>query len=198
VGIIDKVSDLSNELIKEDVTPINPFGMESYFVDSDVKDDEHPIRVTCSHGRITYTNLNTLTDKFNIIDKYKVAVIRLNPDRGGNSTSKTFAVLGKPMIIPKGEACSTTYLIVNTFDTVDEAQNFVSFLSTKLIRFLVLITLSGNSITSGNFSFVPNVSFNESYDDEKLNKMYGLTDSEINYIDTLIREKNIEEYLEED
>ncbi len=68
-----------------------------------------------------------------------------------------------------------------------EAENMVNFLKTKFCRFLVSITLLTQNITKAKFIFVPNLPMNESWDDQKLYKKYGLTQEEINYIESMIR-----------
>ena len=67
------------------------------------------------------------------------------------------------------------------------ANNLVSYIKTNFVRFLMLQTLSSIHITKNSFQFVPLQNFNEEWTDEKLYKKYGLTQEEIDFIESMIR-----------
>ena len=85
------------------------------------------------------------------------------------------------------EACTETYLILDTFDSEDEANNMVSYAATKFFRFLLLQALSSIHITKDKFCFVPIVDFSRSWTDMDLYEKYGLSDDEIALIETTIK-----------
>ena len=58
---------------------------------------------------------------------------------------------------------------------------------TSFFRFMILLSKSSQHITKKTYQFVPIQNFEESWDDEKLYKKYGINLSEINFIDSLIR-----------
>ena len=77
--------------------------------------------------------------------------------------------------------------LIGMFDSEEEAQNLQSYLKTKFVRFLVLQTISGISISKEKFRFVPLQDFSEPWTDEKLYKKYNLTKEEIGFIESMIR-----------
>ena len=52
---------------------------------------------------------------------------------------------------------------------------------------MILLSKSSQHITKKTYKFAPIQNFEESWDDEKLYKKYGINLSEINFIDSLIR-----------
>ena len=77
--------------------------------------------------------------------------------------------------------------MLGAFDTYEEAWNCASYARTKLVRYLVFLTLSSMHITKLNFQFVPLVSFDKEWTDEEVYSMCGLTSHEIEHVESLIR-----------
>ena len=50
--------------------------------------------------------------------------------------------------------------------------------------------MSGIGLSRQVFTFVPNQDFSQSWDDSKLYKKYNLTNDEIEFIDSMIKEMN--------
>ena len=169
------------------VEPVSPFGLRSF-----TRGEETPFRnsltLISSAGR-SYIRRDDVKKGTSIIDKYKVSVGYLNPDRAGvnNASDGKSGVTTKIAIYKPGEVITETYIILGSFDTLQEAENCASFVQTKFARFLVLLTLSSMHITKLNFQFVPLVTFNKPWTDEELNRMFDLTEDEVSYIDSLIR-----------
>ena len=103
------------------------------------------------------------------------------------------SVTTKIRIINPNEVVTETYIVVGTFDTLKKARNFASYLQTKAVRYLISLTLSSMHIVRDNFQFVPCVNYDEPWDEKKINKLFELTDEEISYIDSLIRDIGIVE-----
>lgn len=96
-------------------------------------------------------------------------------------------MLSSLQILSPNEACTETYLILDTFDTIYEAENLVSYASTKYFRFLLLQALTSIHITKDKFCFVPLQDFSKPWTDEELYAKYGLTDEEIAFIESMIK-----------
>ncbi len=60
-------------------------------------------------------------------------------------------------------------------------------MSTRFLRFLVLLKKNTQHATGKVYEFVPTQDFKEQWTDEKLYKKYGITKTEINFIESLIR-----------
>ena len=117
------------------------------------------------------------------VDKYKVFIAKAYGERG----AFPYLVLGKPFIGEPLTCCTETYLVLGTFDSKEQAENLISYVKTRFFRFFVLYKKNTQNAARGVYSLVPMQDFNESWTDEKLYAKYGLTDEEINFIESMIR-----------
>ena len=108
---------------------------------------------------------------------------------GGNKPSLdgTYQVISSLKVLSPKEACTETYLILDTFNTEKEASNLVSYMSGKLARFLLLQALTSIHITKDKFCFVPVQDFSKLWTDAELYAKYGLSDEEIAFIESMIK-----------
>lgn len=63
----------------------------------------------------------------------------------------------------------------------------MSYMATKFFRLLVLLNKPTQHATSKVYRFVPIQNFDEEWTDEKLYTKYGLTEEEIEFIDSMVR-----------
>ena len=122
-----------------------------------------------------------------MINKYKVLI----PALGSGSDSFPHHILGKPFVVGPNTACTETYIVAGVYDTKKECQNLAGYLSTRFLRFLVLLKKNTQHATSKVYEFVPTQSFKEEWTDEKLYKRYGINKEEIAFIESLIRPMDI-------
>lgn len=108
---------------------------------------------------------------------------------GGNKPTSNgdYQVISSLQILEPNEVCTETYIILNTFQSNQEAQNMQTYVRTKFFRFLLLQALSSIHITKESFAFVPLQDFSHSWTDEMLYKKYGLDENEIAFIESMIR-----------
>lgn len=133
------------------------------------------------------------------LDKYKVFVPFSN---GASGTLGTEAarIISKPALgLPK-DGMTQTFIGVGAFDTEAEANNLLKYILSKFCRVLLGIL----KVTQGNkpetWEFVPLQDFTSKSDidwsksiaqiDQQLYRKYGLTDEEINFIETHVKEMN--------
>lgn len=101
-------------------------------------------------------------------------------------------ILGKITILDANSSnVSGTSKCIFTSDNETEIKSFVSYINTKLVAFLMLITLNGLTVINNEtFRFVPMPgAFDHIFTDEELYKKYNLTDEEINIIESIIKER---------
>lgn len=102
-------------------------------------------------------------------------------------------ILGSPdyKVLEPGVVCSSHYCVYRTFDNRAEAGSLISYLNTKLIRFITALTLTGTTTSKDEFwRFVPDPgAFDHIFTDAELYKKYGLTPEEINIIESVIKER---------
>lgn len=117
------------------------------------------------------------------VNKIKVCISYAYGERG----EFPYFVIGKPFIIEPGAVCTETYLVVGVFDVDVEARNMISYMQTKLFRFLVLQKKNTQHATKNVYALVPEQSYKEPWSDKRLYEEYGLTDEEINFVESTIR-----------
>lgn len=84
------------------------------------------------------------------------------------------------------EICTETYLEIGGFTTEKEAKNALSYLKTKFFRLLLGIRKTTQNTSQDTYQLVPLQDFSEPRTDEKLYQKYGLTDEEIQFIETMV------------
>ena len=77
--------------------------------------------------------------------------------------------------------------MIGGFDSQQTCENVISYIHTKFFRFCIMQKKNTQDAMRGVYSYVPIQDFNESWTDEKLYTKYGLTDEEINFIESMIR-----------
>lgn len=187
IDIIHKVNKISNKKMNSIVEAVSPFGLRS-FTRGEERPFEGCVTLISSAGK-SFIDRKTIKKGVDLIDKYKVVVGYLNPDRAGvnNASDGKSGVTTKISVYGPGVVITETYIILGSFNTEEEAYNCASFVQTKFARFLVLLTLSSMHITKLNFQFVPLLNFNRSWKDEDLYEMFSLSKDEREYIDSTIR-----------
>ena len=112
----------------------------------------------------------------------------LNPDRAGvNNSVDGNNVTTKLTILQPGEVVTETYIILGVFDDFASAQNYASYIRTRFVRFLVYQTLSSMHITQVSFQFVPTQNWGKIWTDEELYQKYSISQTEVEYIESLIK-----------
>ncbi len=134
-----------------------------------------------------YTDKENISDNYNLLNKYKVIIGSSLGNAGKTQTDGGTKVLGTLGILNPNEICTNTYMIAFESDSVEVANNALSYFKTKFVRALILATTGGISLGNDNFKFVPIQDFSHPWTDEMLYKKYNLTDGEIAYIESTIK-----------
>jgi hypothetical protein len=129
---------------------------------------------------------------------YNAVVSSVNADCGGKTSFHIFSKDGTiPMLAPikiTNEPCeiSNDTMCLFSSKNKDEVASFISYITTKLVRFLLLCryhSYHNNNIET--WRFVPSVeNFNHAYTDSELYSVYNLNDEEINLIESIIKESS--------
>ena len=77
-------------------------------------------------------------------------------------------------------------LLKKYFKTKKESTNFISYINTKFVKFLISIKKNKQHVTSIVFQLVPQVPLDREWTDEQLYEYFKLTPEEINFIDSQI------------
>lgn len=133
-------------------------------------------------GRVGYVPSEVIEKNQAWIDKWKVLI----PKAGDGHGREVSYVLGDPIALAPGSACTQTYLVAGVFDNKEETENYAHYLTTKFVRFLILQRKTTQDIYSERFKFVPALSMQRRWTDADLYEHFGLTADEAAYIETTI------------
>ena len=136
-------------------------------------------------GKITRQRV---TAGYDLIPKWKVIVSKVSFEHAGvPGKDGMMRVLSVIQILPPDTVCTETYLVAGAFDDEKRASNLESYLKTKFVRFLIMQMLASMNMSKASYNFVPVQDFSKPWTDEELYAKYGLTDEEINFIESMIK-----------
>ncbi len=193
LSIIKKVRDTFKEFVEDRAFTRNPFGFVSKERGQKEPDALHKVKLIHSQGH-GYVSAGEVTKNAEYLGKYKVTIGKLVPSNGevGIDISKGYNAITHTRILYPNEVITDSYLVINTFDTEEEARNFSSYMMLKFPRFLMHETYSSMNISKGNLRFVPHLDFTRTYTDKELYSMCKLNKSEIEFIEGMMRVMEVE------
>lgn len=121
-----------------------------------------------------------------LIDKWKIYIGRAAPGTGNRDTYP-HRILSTPFIGEPGSICSETYLCIGPFDTQAEAESALSYLTCRLTRLLILLHKPSQDTTRKVYTFVPTQAWDKKWTDKELYAKYGISQSEIEFIEKVVR-----------
>lgn len=183
VGIVEKIREKKEPTYDALVSQQRPFGLRTYAKPTSGGD----LRLRYSGGIGPYEKNDSIINE-SWIPKWKVIISYLTTEHAGQfDKNGQKRVLSSLEILEPNTICTETYLIVGTFDTKAEAENCVSYLKTRFLRFLISLIATTQHLSKNTFQLVPLQDFSKPWTDEELYAKYGLTDEEIAFIESMIR-----------
>jgi site-specific DNA-methyltransferase (adenine-specific) len=194
IEIMRKISSFKETTMENVVSSYRPFGLRTYIKPMTQGD----IRLFWLGGIGPYQR-KEITVGVEMIDKWKVVSSRSGHEHGGNpGIHGQRRVLSKIEVLQPGVICTETYLVIGSYDSELEARNLVNYMKTKFFRFLLSQLMFSHSITKETYAFVPSLDMKLLWTDEKLYAKYGLSEEEINFIESMIRPMNLNQNQEDD
>lgn len=188
VEILHKVQAKEEQSIIEMLTGDTPFGIATNFDGwrQKEKNGDVALHLVKSGKRLVgYLPKSEIKKNVHLIDSWKV----LTPEaRGGQKVPDL--VLGKPMVAAPGSICTQSFLAF-WVESEEEALSLQSYLCTKFFRFLVSLRKITQHALRSTYTWVPQQSWDRTWSDEVLYKKYGLTQDDIDYIESMIRPMNL-------
>ena len=181
ITIVRKIQVLNEKSFDHLVSSRKPFGLPTNVSVNEIKDNNDLI--IYAYPENGYISKSKLIRNIEWTNKYKVLMAKAYGERG----SFPYLMLSKPFLAEMNSCCSETYIVVGPFNTKIEANNVISYIQTKLFRFLILLKKNTQDATKQVYQFVPMQDFSEPWTDERLYKKYGLTEEEIAFIESMIR-----------
>ena len=135
-----------------------------------------------------YVKPEDVTKNSDLIYKYKVIFSAATAEHAGiPDKNGKYRVLSSLSTLEPGEICTQSYFVGGAFDNEIERDNYLSYLKTKFVRFLLQQAITSQHISRDKFIFVPMQDFSKPWTDDELYSEYNLTDEEIAFIDSMIK-----------
>lgn len=177
-----------NKRFDQLVSSLRPFGLRTYFRGK-VKQKAGDVLVYQNGGK-GYAPRKSITTGADLIDAWKVYVGRAAPGTGNRDTYP-HRIISTPFVGEPGSISSETYLCIAPFDSKGQAENVLSYLCSRLTRFLILLHKPSQDTTRKVYTFVPTQDWTRPWTDGDLYKKYGLTTREIAFIEGIVRPMEI-------
>lgn len=185
VAILEKVwpQGIDGPTLARKVSATQPFGLRtSYRGAPSAAGLRSPVTVRSRVGD-SYVERDELPRNEEWVDSWKVILGLAYGERG----SFPYWITSAPEILGPGTACTETYLVIDRFDSEQEAQLFAAYLRTRFVRFLISLQKYTQHLYNDRFSFVPDLPMDRLWTDRALYEKYGLTEEEIAFIEAMIR-----------
>ena len=166
------------------VSSRKPFALETTFKGRKNKRDGDIL--IYQNGGTGYVTRHDIQVGIQLIDKWKIYIGRAAPGTGNRDTYP-HRILSTPFIGEPGSICSETYLCIGPFDTKDQAESALSYLTCRLTRLLILLHKPSQDTTRKVYTFVPTQAWNKRWTDKDLYAKYGISTDEIEFIEKVVR-----------
>lgn len=150
------------------------FGIETN--DKRLTDDNTGIKcyMSVQNGRVKYLPNNITINKPNI-NKYKVLVL------SASGSKKNIGDMGRMEVAFPNEIHSASFSHF-VCDSLDECYSLISYLNTKLIRYMISLNKPTQRVKKAVFNYVPVVSLDRIWTDEDVFNHFKLTEKEIEIV----------------
>jgi site-specific DNA-methyltransferase (adenine-specific) len=181
ISILQKVKAKNEDIFSKYVSGRKPFGLDT-FIKGDKEKSPKSIKLF-QNGGIGFIDKNTIEKNTKWISQYKVLVPYSSP----GSDVFPHLILSNPIISEPNSCCTETYLVVGPFKDEKTCKNVANYMRSKFLRFLVLLLKPTQHVTQKTYDLVPIQDFDKEWTDEMLFKKYGISEEEIEFIDSLIK-----------
>lgn len=199
VDIIRKVEKNNPTSLTSITSGLMPFGLSTNYRGRSEKSAEETLLLYASNN-VSYISQKEIIKGTEYIDKYKVMISKTGAEHAGEPSKEgTFRIIPSSMkVIGPNEVCTHSYFLIGNYDDKKTADNLYKYMRTRLVRFLMLMAMSGFGLSKLVMIFVPLQDFSDASDiewtrDEKnietqLYKKYGLNEEEIKFIESNVKE----------
>ena len=182
ISILNKVRKNNKESFSQLVSPQTPFGIISSFKgyrrDREINDVHF-----YTNNDTGYIRMDEVKSHRDWIPEHKVYISAAY----GAGNAFPHQIINKPFVGEPNSCCSQTYLLIGPFESEQICENVISYIKTRLFRFMVMLKKNAQHAMRGVYQFVPLQDFSHPWTDEMLYKKYGLDKDEIAFIESMIR-----------
>lgn len=186
VSILNKVRSRNEKTLNSVVSSRKPFGLISSFSAYDQVDNPDKYKLYAKDGKTGFVNKTMVNSGSEIVPYHKV----LTGKAGSVNGTIPNKITGTTLYAEPNSVCTESFLVANYFSSKDEAINFISYMSTRLFRFLLSLRTPTQNISKECFAFIPDLPMDQAWTDEKLYERYDITPAEQKFIESMIKEMN--------
>ena len=194
-GQSDSLSLPENKRFDRMVSSRKPFGIDTTFKGKVTKGADDLL--VYQNGGTGYVARSSISTGVHFIDTWKVYIGRAAPGTGNRDTYP-HRIISTPFIGEPGSISSETYLCIGPLDSKSQAESVLSYLSCRLTRLLILLHKPSQDTTRKVYTFVPTRDWTKQWTDDDLYAKYGISASEIAFIETFVRPMDLSGTSEDD
>ena len=189
VDILRKISRFGEKSFMDLVSSRMPFGLPNTYkgLKTPTSKDDYKIYVSGNdreiRGTVAYAPKSDVTKGHELIDCHKVYISKA----GSGSDVFPHSILTRPFYGEPNTICNESYLVIGPFKDKNVCDNVISYIHTRFFRFMVLIKKTSQNAAKGVYQLVPQQDFNKYWTDEALYKKYGISQDEIDFIESMIK-----------
>lgn len=169
------------------VSARKPFGLASTFRGR-AKAKRGDLELFQKGGK-AYVSREEIPGGAGLIDAWKLFVGFAAPGTG-NKDTYPHKIISTPFLGEPGQVSTETYLTIGPFDSREETESALSYLSCRLTRMLIQLHKASQNTTRKVYTFVPIQDWSRLWNDDDLYSKYGLTQEEIAFIEKIVRPMN--------
>lgn len=187
VRILRKVQSLKEPTFDTRVSSQKPFDLHTDFHGAPSKDGIAEPVLMYGAQRESWVPRARIDKNLDWVDCWKVF---LSAASDGNESfpAPIWDLARGPFVGGPHEICSGSYLVVYPTDTEFTANAVASFLRSRFVRFLVSLRKIAQHNDAGRFAFVPDLPMDREWTDEELYRRYDLTDEDIAFIESQVKD----------
>ena len=182
VSIYHKVKAFHEPPFDVLISGTKPFGFPTTAHGADNPERDKNIILYERTGK-SYVSMREITRFREYIGKYKVFI----SGAYGAGEDYPHQIINKPFLGEPLSCCTETFIVIGPFDTKEQAQNVISYLSTRFLRFMVMLRKPSQHTLRIVYKDVPIQDFSKPWTDAELYEKYGLTEEETAFIESMIR-----------
>lgn len=180
ISILKKVQQKNEISFSSIVSSRKPFGFATNFDNFKEFESHNSVKIYAKKKQ-GFISRSQIMRNLEWVDKFKLFI----PEAiGAGNMTKDWI---KPIVVGENVCCTETYLVVGPFEMEILANNAYSYTQTKFFHLMLGLKKITQHTTNKVYQFVPLQDFSEPWTDEKLYKKYGLTQDEIDFIESMIR-----------
>jgi len=203
-----KYSDIAYEEQPEEMTKtadrrIAPSAFErmpDLFTESKPEDGKEYIRIygNVKTERVYRWFRSDYIDSVMNLHKYKVFISKADGAAGQIGKPIPARIIGRPIVMEPGVGCTETYITIGATDSKSEAEAIEKYVKSKFVRTMIGVLKVTQNYAKPTWKYVPLQDFTTTSDidwtksipeiDQQLYTKYGLDESEIQFIETHIKE----------